>query len=220
MTTLVFTDNIVGNIVYSYLVKTRGGAKIYRPIEKVDGFLLKTPDGGAGEIYLNELLSKKLKYIEEEVTETRPNTRSYTNKFTTEKGFYKMYIADVGDKNCKTNMKDIGSFNDRKKVRKDDDKCIAYIKIDKPVSRYSTKHGEGRWFVIPTVTISNTPVFDMHNNEKVAEYNAIGYMGCGILGLGMFEFGLDRKRYPKDNNEFKFIENVFSAAHKIDGGTQ
>jgi hypothetical protein len=213
MIIVAFTDNIVGNCVYYYLVKTKGGGRIYKPIEKVDGFLLKTTYGGAGELYSNELLSNKLKYLEEYVTEANPRANSDTRKFTTEKGFYRMYVSDVGDKNCKTNMKDTGSFEDRHKVRKDDDKCVAYIKIDKPASKYSVKHGE--WENMPlliTVGTSNTQVIDMRNNEKIAEFTGIKYVG-GFLLYGMFDGKVDPKFYPKDNkdNELRFVKNIFTA---------
>lgn len=202
---LGFGDNLIGNIVYYYLVLTKGGEQIHQTVDNVPGFMLVT-DREQIYMFMNDLFNNKYKYIEEYVTETN-NDKLFTSSFSQQKGLYRFSFEKRGSDGC-------GDFENFITTSAGDknrygNKCMASVAIASPTSKHVVSFDKKKeissvvWPVmsnllnVPSwlnVSIESTVIKEIESGKGIAEFNNVYYSG-GWFRRGMGHMGV--RVYPE-----------------------
>jgi hypothetical protein len=206
---LGFGDNIVGNIVFYYLVWEKGGERIYQSVENVSGFILETDYGNTVIPFMKYLFSNKYEFIEENVTrnnlDTKNNSQSLTYART--KGLYRFYVSNTKDENCKVyneyyaRRANNPNIPESARTPQIPGKCIASEKIESAKSKYLVKFDQDKIISkIANVSMRSTTIKDIGTDTLIAESNIIYYTG-GWYKKALFG-NIGAKTYPYDHIKY------------------
>lgn len=203
---LFFIDNIIGNSIYYYLIKTRGGERIYEQPAKIQGYMIETRHGGVIEDYAQDLFDGRYQYLELNVT------KAYNDAYyAREKGFYRFFISQRGDARCTDYWRAMKKYSDRGWTFPfPADKCLAYSAITRPESRYILQ-ADVRNDYFYNVSTRSTTIHDLSTGKLVAELTRIYYTG----GIFLSWAPLKLKAYPEAEIDINyalirgFVHNVF-----------
>lgn len=203
---LFFIDNIIGNSIYYYLIKTRGGERIYEQPTKVQGYLIEDKWGGIITYFAQDLFEGRYRYLELKTTKDDKEA-SYAQRA----GYYRFYVSQNDDERCADYLrkKEKGGWP---MTTFPSDKCLAYTAILAPESRYVLRTDVRKDYFYNVHSFSTT-LHDLTTGRLVAELTRVYYAG-GILRNGLY-LGHYHEAYPEAKIDvdytliLRFVYNVF-----------
>ncbi|MBL6953057.1 MAG: hypothetical protein ISR50_10505 [Alphaproteobacteria bacterium] len=140
--------------------ETESGARIYRQVGKVDGYLDSTINGCSTGLCKDLLRERRLKYIEARAD------RAYPHDLVPGPGYYRFTLQQQGDPRCAPFERFLQETY-KERLSKNAGICIATEQIEKPISRYEitkekrttkTEYGE---YIKATWRIIDRPTGDL-----------------------------------------------------------
>lgn len=201
---LFFIDNIIGNSMYYYLIKTRGGEHIYEQPVKVQGYLIEDKWGGIINYFAQDLFDGRYRYLELKTIKDDKEA-PYARKA----GYYRFYVSKNDDEKCADYLrrKEKGGWP---MTTFPADKCLAYTAINVPESRYMLRTDVRREYFF-NVHTRGTTIHDLATGQLMAELTRIYYLG----GIFVYWAPPSRKKYPEASVDTdpsviqEFVRHVF-----------
>jgi len=177
-------DNMIGEITYFYLCKTKGNASLYKKVDGVDGYFNASNKYGFVNAMTGEdLLKGTYKFIEIEVTE--PGTEPDETYRPLPKGRYRFTLEQAGSKKCEYFYRDIQARpgSDFNKYPKE--YCLGVESVNEFQSRYAYEFLEktDSHYHYPIVHIRRlqSRAWDMSTGEILGTATTFQYYGGWLL---------------------------------------